>query len=85
MNRRSQIRSHALGQPFSFFRRIDNAHCDRIHSSLTAVHSFDDGYVGKQPVHSLKRIFCRELVKGNPGSFNMDKCTDRCDITEILL
>ena len=30
-----------------FFPRIDDSHCDRIHSSLTAVHCFDDGYVGK--------------------------------------
>ena len=27
-----------------------DSHCDRIHSCLTAVHCFDDGYVGKQPV-----------------------------------
>ena len=30
--------------------RIDDSHCDRIHSSLTAVHCFDNGFVGKQPV-----------------------------------
>ena len=30
--------------------RIDDSHCDRIHSSLTAVRCFDNGYVGKQPV-----------------------------------
>ena len=29
-----------------FFPRIDDNHCDRIHSSVTAVHL----YVGKQPV-----------------------------------
>ena len=33
-----------------FFPRIDDSHCYRIHSSLTAVHYFDNGYVGKQPV-----------------------------------
>ena len=32
----------------SFF--IDDSLCDRIHSSLTAVRCFDNGYVGKQPV-----------------------------------
>ena len=35
-----------------FLLRIDNLHCDRNHSSLTAVRCFDDDYwyVGKQPV-----------------------------------
>ena len=33
-----------------FFPRIYGGHCDRIHSSLTAVRCFDNGYVGKQPV-----------------------------------
>ena len=33
-----------------FFLRIDDSHCDRIHSSLTTIHCFDNGYVGKQPV-----------------------------------
>ena len=33
-----------------FFPRIDDSHCDRIHSSLTAVHCFNNGYVGKQSV-----------------------------------
>ena len=33
-----------------FFMRTDDSHCDIIHSSLTAVRCFDDGYVGKHPV-----------------------------------
>ena len=33
-----------------FFPRIDDSHCYRIHSSLTVVRCFDNGYVGKQPV-----------------------------------
>ena len=33
-----------------FFPRIDDSHCNTIHSSLTAVRCFDNGYVGKQPV-----------------------------------
>ena len=33
-----------------FFLRIDDNHCDRIHSTLTAVHIFNNGYVQKQPV-----------------------------------
>ena len=33
-----------------FFQRIDGSHCGRIHSSLTAFHCLDGGYVGKQPV-----------------------------------
>ena len=45
--RRSLVRSPA--RPI-LFPRIDDSHCDRIHSSLTAVRCFDNGYVGKQPV-----------------------------------
>ena len=37
-----------------FFSRIDDSLCDRIHSSLTAVHCFDSKYEGKQP----ERILC---------------------------
>ena len=33
-----------------FFPRIDDSHCDRIHSYLTAVHCFENGYKGKRPV-----------------------------------
>ena len=33
-----------------FFPRIYDSHCDRIHSSLTAVHCFESSYAGKQPV-----------------------------------
>ena len=33
-----------------FFPRIDDSHCNSIHSSLTAIHCFDNAYVGKQSV-----------------------------------
>ena len=33
-----------------FSLRTDESHFDRIHSSLTVVQCFDNGYVGKQPV-----------------------------------
>ena len=33
-----------------FFPRIDDSHCDRIHSSLVAAHGFDNGYFGIQSV-----------------------------------
>ena len=33
-----------------FVLKINDSHCDKIHSSPTAVHCFDDGYVEKQPV-----------------------------------
>ena len=33
-----------------FFPTIDYIHLDRIHSYLTAVCCFDNGYMGKQPV-----------------------------------
>ena len=42
-----------------FCLRIDDSHCNRIHSSLTAVHCFDDSYLGKQPV--ARREYCAEL------------------------
>ena len=34
----------------SLVPRIDDSHCDRIHSSFMAEYYFDNGYVGKQPV-----------------------------------
>ena len=39
----------ALAWPI-FFLSIDDSHCNKIHSSLTAVHCFDNIYVGKQLV-----------------------------------
>ena len=33
-----------------FFTRIGDSHCNRIHSFLSAVCFFDNGYVGKQPL-----------------------------------
>ena len=41
-----------------FFPRIDDCHCDRVYSSLTTIHWFDHGYVGKQPVPWKK--YCAE-------------------------
>ena len=35
---------------YSFRGLMTDSHCDRIHSSLTAVCCYDNGYVGKQPV-----------------------------------
>ena len=32
------------------FPRISESQCDRIHSSLTAAHCFNNDYVGNQPV-----------------------------------
>ena len=65
-----------------FFPRIDDSHCDRIHSSLTSVHCFDNGYVGNQQVgwkECCAEYWLKELQK------SMDKCTCRHAITEILL
>ena len=65
-----------------FFSRIDDSHCDRIHSSLTAVRCFDNGYVGKQPI--AWKEYCAEYwLKELQES--MDRCTGHHDITEILL
>ena len=47
----------------NIFLRTDDIHCIRIHSSLTAVHCFDNGYVGKQPV--AWKEYC--TAKRTPG------------------
>ena len=41
-----------------FFPRIDDNHCLGIHSSLSAVNCFDNGYVEKQPVAGIE--YCAE-------------------------
>ena len=76
-----QVRSPARPIPYSF-SRIDDSHWDRTHSSLTAVHCFDNGYVGKQPLgwkEYCVEYWLKELQE------SMDRCTARRDITEILL
>ena len=65
-----------------FFRRIDDSHCHRIHSSLTAVHCFDVDYVGKEPV-AWKEYYAEYLLKERQES--IDRCTGLRDITGILL
>ena len=55
-----------------FFPRIDDSHCDRIHSSLAAVRCFDNGYVGKQPV-AWKEYYAEYWLKERQES--MDMCT----------
>ena len=54
-----------------FFPRTDDSYCYRIHSSLTAVHYFDDGCVEKQPV-ALKEYCAVNLLPDVPtlGSSN---------------
>ena len=54
----------------------------KVHSSLTAVRCFDNGYVGKQPV-VWKEYHAEYWLKELQES--MDSCTGRRDITEILL
>ena len=54
--RRSLVRTPA--RPI-FFPRIDDTHCDRIHSSLNAVRCFHSGYVEKQPV--AWKEYCAKL------------------------
>ena len=53
-----------------------------IHSSLTAVRCLDNGYMRKQPVawkEYCAEYWLKELQK------NMDSCTGRRNITELLL
>ena len=65
-----------------FFPRIDDGHCNRIHSSLSAVHCFKNGYVRKQPV--AWKEYCAEYwLKELQES--MDRSISGCNITEILL
>ena len=52
-------------------------------SCPTAVHYFDEGYVGKQPVASKTNI-----VRGTGYKKyrkDIDRCTYRRDITEMML
>ena len=65
-----------------FLSRIDDGHCDRIHSSLTSVYCLDNKYVRNQPV-ALKE-YCAEYWL-NELQASMDRCTGHCDITERLL
>ena len=79
--REEEVTSLIPAQPI-FFQRIDDSHCDRIHSSLTAVCCFDNGYVGKQPV--AWREYCVEYWLKEFHE-RMERCTGHRDITEILL
>ena len=79
-NRRWLVRSPA--RPI-FFPRIDDSHCDKIHSSLTAVRCFDNGYMGKQSV--VWKEYCAEYWLREVQQENMDRYTGRRNITEIQL
>ena len=70
-----------LAQPV-FFPRIEDSHCNRIHSSLTAVHYFNDNFVGKQPV-SWKEYCAEYWLKEFQES--MDRCNGCHNVTEITL
>ena len=60
------------------FPSIDDSHFDRIHSSLTTVRCFDNGYVGKQPV--AWEEYCAEYwLKEQQES--KDRCTGHHDLT----
>ena len=65
-----------------FFPRIDDSYCDWIHSSLTDVHCFDDGYVGKQPV-AWEEYCAENCLKELQETMERSIC--RKNITEILL
>ena len=69
-----------LARPI-FFPRIEDNHSNRINSSPTAVHCFHDGFVGKQPV--ARKEYCAEYWLKELQE-NMNRCTDRRDITEVL-
>ena len=52
-----------------FFPRIDDSHCDNIHSRLNAVHCFDNGSVGKQPVACKE--YCLECWLKKKANVNL--------------
>ena len=60
-----------------FFPRVGDSHFGRIHSSLTTVHCFDNGYVGKQPV-AWKEYCVEYWLKELQES--LDRCTGIRDI-----
>ena len=66
-----------------FFPRINDNHCNRIHSSLTSVCCFDNGYVGKQPVALKEYCMVSHTLKELQES--MDRCSGHRDLTEIVL
>ena len=74
------VRSPALP---SFFPRIDDGHCDRVHSSLTTVRCFDNRYVGKQPV-AWKEYCARYTYWLKEVQNSNDICTGLRNLTEIL-
>ena len=61
-----------------FFPRIDDSHCNEIHSSLTVVRCFDNGYVRNQQV--VWKEYCAEYWLKE-----LQESTCRHAITEILL
>ena len=65
------------------FPRINNINCDRIHSSLTTVHCFNNCYVGKQPL-TWKEYF-EYFVRLKELQQSIDRCTGLRDISEIML
>ena len=62
-----------LGQ---YLSEIDDSHCDRIHSYLTAVRCFEMVMAWKE---NGAEYWLKDFQK------SMDSFTGRCDITEILL
>ena len=65
-----------------FFLRIDDSHSDRIHSFLTAVYCFENGYVGKQQV-AWKEYCVEYWLKELKES--MERCTGCHNIHKTLL
>ena len=61
---------------------MDDSYCDRIHPSITTVHGFHNGYVGKQPV--AWEEYCEECWLKDLQA-RVDRCTGHCNITEILM
>ena len=77
---RSLVRS--MARPI-FFPRINDSHCNRIYSSLTAVRCFDNGYMGKLLV--AWKEYSAEYSWLNEFQESLDSCIGRCAMTEILL
>ena len=65
-----------------FFPRIDDSHCDMVHSSPTAIHFFVNDYIGKQPV--ARKEYCAEYWLKELQEKRMGICIGRRNIPEIV-
>ena len=79
LDNRGQWFSHPV---WPIFFLINDSHCDRIHSCVTAVHYFSNSYMGKA-ASGFERILFRVLQQELQE--NMDGVTGCLNITKTIL